>query len=249
MYKVYKKYKGAELLIHPHSARNHISNARVGLIPRNIDTLKTLAERLASDHDFPDELVQGYHGHFESGDGKIGIVFTSDKLLNTLVDLDVSEIYIDGTFDSRPSTPKSTQLLVVHVRKHDMGVPIMMVLCESSHPGHEGESAQCADPWMLDPLHSEEMPILIEESQQKWDQLAGVNMIMNMTQRRCNNQKDRRIWTHQEDLHFNRCKMGEFLKLRLFKGKFSAKDCYPDESSQSLGCAAETRLVDLLDPW
>ncbi|KAK0077803.1 hypothetical protein PV326_009822 [Microctonus aethiopoides] len=66
----------------------------------------------------PANVMEGYYGSFRADDA-VGVVFTSDKLLGAIGDFGTSEIFIDGTFDARPKSPASAQLLVMHVKMRD----------------------------------------------------------------------------------------------------------------------------------
>ncbi|KAK0071425.1 hypothetical protein PV325_012971, partial [Microctonus aethiopoides] len=108
-------YPNAAVLLNPHSSRQHISTARREILPNIPKTLSALAEEMLAG--FPADLVTSYHGYFRTENGKTGIVFTSDKLLEALGHRESTEIYIDGTFDARPRTPPSAQVLVIQIKK------------------------------------------------------------------------------------------------------------------------------------
>ncbi|KAK0072994.1 hypothetical protein PV325_010408 [Microctonus aethiopoides] len=74
-------------------------------------------------------MRKGFYGSFRADDA-VGVVFTSDKLLGAIGDSGTTELFIDGTFDARPNSPASAQLLVMHVKKRDSGVPVMLALCD-----------------------------------------------------------------------------------------------------------------------
>ncbi|KAK0157195.1 hypothetical protein PV328_011763 [Microctonus aethiopoides] len=57
-------------------------------------------ERLAlTISNFPEELKMSCFGCFVSDENKVGVVFSSPKLMNTIGHYETTELYIDGTFD------------------------------------------------------------------------------------------------------------------------------------------------------
>lgn len=80
----------------PHAAHQIISTARSELIPKLPKSLNDLAQAIPN---FPDELKMSCFGCFVSDDNKVGVVFSSQKLMNTIGHYETTELYIDGTFD------------------------------------------------------------------------------------------------------------------------------------------------------
>ncbi|KAK0071177.1 hypothetical protein PV325_013349, partial [Microctonus aethiopoides] len=115
-------------LIDYEAARKTIYRARNGLVPTFPKTLRELVDGMGN---IRDDIKEAYYSYFRTEEDKIGVVFTSDKLLNALGNADTKEIYIDGTFAARPNPPKSEQILVVHVKRRVSSVPVLLVLCEN----------------------------------------------------------------------------------------------------------------------
>ncbi|XP_043273010.1 uncharacterized protein [Venturia canescens] len=69
-----------------------------------------------------------YKGQFTADDGSIGIVFYDDDMLQHF-NL-ATELHIDGTFKCVPRSPRACQLLLIHIRRADIGFPVIFVLCE-----------------------------------------------------------------------------------------------------------------------
>ncbi|KAK0072279.1 hypothetical protein PV325_011597 [Microctonus aethiopoides] len=111
------RHKEAGKKIHPHTARQAISKARLGLLPNVPDLLKDLPRVIVN---FPEEYKKCYFRSFFTENNKVGVIFTSQKLLEAIGHFDTSEIYIDGTFNARPKKPTSAQLLVVQIKKRNM---------------------------------------------------------------------------------------------------------------------------------
>ncbi|KAK0072454.1 hypothetical protein PV326_014443, partial [Microctonus aethiopoides] len=112
-------HKEAGKKIHPHTARQVISKARLGLLPNVPNFLKDLPRVIV---DFPEAYKKCYFRSFFTENNKVGVVFTSLKLLEAIGHFDTTELYIDGTFNARPKKPTSAQLLVIQIRKRNMGM-------------------------------------------------------------------------------------------------------------------------------
>ncbi|KAK0167808.1 hypothetical protein PV327_001668 [Microctonus hyperodae] len=87
----------------------------------NIPT--TLREFTNNVGNMPENFSAAYYAHFESREGKIGVIFTSDQLVAPLNNPDTEDLFINGTFDSRPTEPKSCQLLIINIKRRDAGIP------------------------------------------------------------------------------------------------------------------------------
>ncbi|KAK0170523.1 hypothetical protein PV328_008361 [Microctonus aethiopoides] len=123
----FREHKEAGKKIHPHTARQVISKARLGLLPNVPNFLKDLPRVIV---DFPEAYKKCYFRSFFTENNKVGVVFTSLKLLEAIGHFDTTELYIDGTFNARPKKPTSAQLLVIQIRKRNM------VSVNTSYQGH-----------------------------------------------------------------------------------------------------------------
>ncbi|XP_074097811.1 uncharacterized protein LOC141526653 [Cotesia typhae] len=60
-------------------------------------------------------------------DGSIAYIFGSDEMLQRLAI--VSEWHVDGTFQCVPQRPRALQLFMIHMRRMDIGIPVLYILC------------------------------------------------------------------------------------------------------------------------
>ncbi|KAK0171508.1 hypothetical protein PV327_011178 [Microctonus hyperodae] len=90
----FRKYEKAALVMNPTAATQLIQKEREKHI---LKTPKTLAELANILSDTP--LARNcYDGHFVDEDGKYGLVFSNDAMMDVLRE-NCSEIYVDGTFN------------------------------------------------------------------------------------------------------------------------------------------------------
>ncbi|XP_044586065.1 uncharacterized protein LOC123266096 [Cotesia glomerata] len=68
-----------------------------------------------------------YQQEVIADDGSIAQIFGSNNMLKRLGES--NEWHIDGTFQCVPLRPRASQLLIIHVRRMDVGIPILYVLC------------------------------------------------------------------------------------------------------------------------
>ncbi|KAK0096374.1 hypothetical protein PV326_005648 [Microctonus aethiopoides] len=87
-------------LITKPAAKMIVYRARREMLPTIPKTLREFTSHISN---MPENLLASYYAHFETEEGKIGVVFTSEKLIDALDDRDTQEIFIDGTFDLRHS--------------------------------------------------------------------------------------------------------------------------------------------------
>lgn len=90
------RHKKAGEKINPHTARQAITKARSDLLPHVPKSLKELPAAIPN---FPDQFKKCYFKSFFTEKGKVGVVFSSQKLLDAIGHFDTSELFIDGTFD------------------------------------------------------------------------------------------------------------------------------------------------------
>ncbi|KAK0077022.1 hypothetical protein PV326_010358 [Microctonus aethiopoides] len=108
-------FQGADVLIGPHAAYQHITKARAGLIPNVPNSLSNLPDVMS---EFPNDLKSSYFGCFKTEENEVlGVVFSSPKLMEIIGHYETTELFIDGTFDARPKMPASAQLLVVQAKR------------------------------------------------------------------------------------------------------------------------------------
>ncbi|XP_067211197.1 uncharacterized protein [Linepithema humile] len=70
-----------------------------------------------------------YKGSVIAEDGSMGLLFSSDELLNALNE--TTELYVDGTFSVVPRKPNIVQLYTIHIRYMNTGIATVFILCES----------------------------------------------------------------------------------------------------------------------
>ncbi|XP_044587842.1 uncharacterized protein LOC123267333 [Cotesia glomerata] len=111
-------------IVNPVSARAIINRERIQQRPPMPQTVHHVGPML-------DRYLQAaeiYRGEIQASDGSIAIVFGSQQMLERLND--AVELFVDGTFQAVPDQPRFMQLLIIHVRKLDMGLPALFILCE-----------------------------------------------------------------------------------------------------------------------
>ncbi|XP_074103717.1 uncharacterized protein LOC141530492 isoform X1 [Cotesia typhae] len=111
-------------IINPVSARAIINRERIQLRPPMPQTVHHVGPML-------DRYLQAaeiYRGEIQASDGSIAIVFGSQRMLERLNE--AVELFVDGTFQAVPDQPRFMQLLIIHCRKLDMGLPALFILCE-----------------------------------------------------------------------------------------------------------------------
>ncbi|XP_077257727.1 uncharacterized protein LOC143894922 [Temnothorax americanus] len=69
-----------------------------------------------------------YKDSVTCNDGKIALIFTTDKLLHELGKS--TELYVDGTFNIIPRVPLMSQMYTIHIRHTNVGVATIFILCE-----------------------------------------------------------------------------------------------------------------------
>ncbi|KAM0733653.1 hypothetical protein ACS0PU_013202 [Formica fusca] len=70
-----------------------------------------------------------YKGNVIAEDGSMGLLFSSNELLNGLNES--AELFVDGTFSIVPRKPNIVQLYTIHIRYMNTGIATVFVLCES----------------------------------------------------------------------------------------------------------------------
>ncbi|XP_074113955.1 uncharacterized protein LOC141537015 [Cotesia typhae] len=111
-------------IINPVSARAIINRERIQLRPPMPQTVHHVGPML-------DRYLQAaeiYRGEIQASDGSIAIVFGSQRMLERLNE--TVELFVDGPFQAIPDQPRFMQLLIIHCRKLDMGLPALFILCE-----------------------------------------------------------------------------------------------------------------------
>ncbi|XP_057325513.1 uncharacterized protein LOC130667722 isoform X2 [Microplitis mediator] len=113
------------LEMRPEAARRHVHRERRLHQPPIPRTFHALGDMLIA---YP--AVEGiFCGTRVATDGSEVHIFGAMNMINRLNNC--TELYIDGTFRTVPRTPRAAQLLIVFMKKMDVGVPVLYVLCSS----------------------------------------------------------------------------------------------------------------------
>ncbi|CAA91234.2 hypothetical protein [Bracoviriform inaniti] len=118
-------YSDVAHLILQSSARMHVIRERNKFRPRVPERLNELGSLLVGY-----EPAQGiYQGQVIGPDSSSAIIFASNTMLERLNNC--SELYVDGTFKCVPKMIGAKQLLILHMRKMDVGIASVFVLCSN----------------------------------------------------------------------------------------------------------------------
>ncbi|XP_057323928.1 uncharacterized protein LOC130666716 [Microplitis mediator] len=109
----------------PEAARRHIHRQRRLHQPPLPRTFLELGDML-NDYEAVNDI---YRGTQVAVDGSVAYIFASNIMINRLNN--VNELFIDGTFRTVPRTPRAAQLLIIYLKKMDVGIPILFALCSS----------------------------------------------------------------------------------------------------------------------
>ncbi|CAD6216030.1 GSCOCG00011239001-RA-CDS [Cotesia congregata] len=120
---VFQRFPDAASFIRPPTARQHVHRQRRLSRPALPDDFGDLRELL---EDFP-PIDSTYQGHVEGADLSIGYIFGSDAMLERLSRS--SEVHLDATFKSVPQHPRGSQLLIFHIRRMEVGILALFILC------------------------------------------------------------------------------------------------------------------------
>ncbi|XP_053594532.1 uncharacterized protein LOC103572248 isoform X1 [Microplitis demolitor] len=71
-----------------------------------------------------------YRGQIEAEDGSLAIMLSTSELIKLMGDC--NEIQIDGVYESVPVEPSMAQLLIFYLRRNNIGLPCLFILCNST---------------------------------------------------------------------------------------------------------------------
>ncbi|KAG8148326.1 uncharacterized LOC118071461 [Chelonus insularis] len=117
------EYSDVAHLILQNSAKVHIIRERNKFRPKLPERLSDLGSLLVGYE--PAQAI--YQGQVTICETSSAVIFASNAMLERLNDC--SEIYVDGTFKCVPRAIGAKQLLILHMRKMDVGIASVFVLC------------------------------------------------------------------------------------------------------------------------